>query len=59
MGRGLHEGLSRGCGVIKFIFRRKKRYMDWDSYERYIGFRETFQWQQDVRRQNVRNLESS
>ncbi len=36
------------------LFRKPKRFMDWESYKRRIDFLSDFWFQQDVRAQNIR-----
>jgi len=36
---------------------RKRKYLSWDNYKDKIDFIDMFYWQQDVRRQNLRNTE--
>jgi len=42
--------------VIRFIFKKRTSFMDWEDYHRKIRIIEVFAWQQQVRRQNIRNL---
>jgi len=40
---------------IKNIFRRKQEFLEWDDYQSKIEFLSGFNFQQDTRKQNIRN----
>ena len=41
--------------VLSF-FRKKKTYLGWSEYKRRIVFLDTFAWQQNVRKQSLKNI---
>jgi len=41
--------------MFSFIF-RKQEFVDWSSYKSKVDFLDTYWFQQDVRRQNLRNI---
>lgn len=38
------------------MFWKKRDYMDWNTYSKKIEFMDDFQFQQQVRKQNVNNI---
>jgi len=39
--------------MIFNIFRREKKFMDWDTYKKRVEFINLFAWQQHVRKKNL------
>ena len=35
-------------------FRRKREYVDWEDYKHKVNFIDRFEWQQRVRRRNIK-----
>ena len=43
--------------MLNLIFKRKEaRYMDWSEYKEKIDFLSFSQWQQNIRKESVKNL---
>jgi hypothetical protein len=44
--------------MIKKIIDRltTRKFLDWDQYENRVNFLDQFQWQQSVRKQNIKRL---
>jgi hypothetical protein len=38
------------------LFKRRRDYLDWEAYQRRIGFIELFAFQQRARKRNIKNL---